>query len=200
MKKYLLGIICIAIIIISVLVGVYLYRINILDRDAQINYGERVVHEERTQKDETEELLIAIEVGSSEAKITPGSILTTMRVYVECGHTIQSTEPIDDRFINLTKEEFMKEHPGFEVHRFEPGEVVIYQESNNFCGEHFMIRDLDGRLAIFELDRNGNEINLIRVTDIWTGFLTETDLVFIGEGKNIYTRTELVKVLEDFDA
>ena len=40
----------------------------------------------------------------------------------------------------------------------------------------------------------------MKMTNIWTQFLTETDLIYIGEGMTIYTRRELSKVLEDFDA
>ena len=161
------------------------------------NLGRNVVDEYAETGEQ--ELVTAIEVSVQEERISPGCVVIIKRTYVDCGHVVQVSEIISSEFINLTEEEFQRDNPSWEIQQFAPNEIVVHETINNFCGEHYRIRDLDGRLAIFELDRDGNEINLMRVTDIWTQFLTETDLIYIGEKKDIYTRIELSKFLEDFD-
>lgn len=52
---------------------------------------------------------------------------------------------------------------------------------------------------MYELDANNNEVNLIKVTDIPTEYLTETDLIEIEKGMKVYTTKELNKILEDFE-
>jgi len=85
-----------------------------------------------------------------------------------------------EEFVNLNEEEFSEKHPEWEIQRFTANEVVMQRSIQDFCGEHYKIRDLDGRLAVFELDKNGNETRLLRITDVWTKFLTETDLIYIS--------------------
>ncbi|MCL2354891.1 MAG: hypothetical protein FWC68_03300 [Oscillospiraceae bacterium] len=175
-----------------------MYRLETLGRD---NEADRIAREANARNEGVDQrgILNAIEVAASEERISPGATITIRRIYIDCGHTIQTTEVIDESLVNLNEEQFKTERPDLILNKFTPDEIIAHQEINDFCREHYRIRDVDGRLTVFELDRNGNEIRIFQTTNIWTSFLTETDLIYIGQGKNIYTRRELSRVLEDFD-
>lgn len=70
---------------------------------------------------------------------------------------------------------------------------------DGICKEHYSVKEQDGFIAIYELDENDNEISLIKVTDIPTEYLTETDLIEIEKGMKVYTTRELNKILEDLE-
>ena len=85
------------------------------------------------------------------------------------------------------------------MQKFTSSEIVLYKEINDFCNEHYRLKDLDGNIAIYELDKDRDEIKLLEVTDIWTEYLTEIDLIELEKGIEVYTKQELNKVLQDFE-
>ena len=61
-----------------------------------------------------------------------------------------------------------------------------------------MLKEKDGKIAIFKLDKNNNQI-FLENTEIATEYLTEKDLESVQQGVTIYTKKELNKTLEDFE-
>ena len=201
MKKYtFISIICL-IAIIGFFTGVYLYKINNLNKNIEIGYNGEKIEDECTQITELAKLgeLDTLLASRIEEKVSPKCILTIKKLYTDCNHILQTSEEISDKFTNLNEEEFKKEYPDWEVQKFTSGEIVLYKEINDFCDEHYRLKDLDGNIAIYELDKNGNETKLLEVTDILTQYLTETDLIELENGMNIYTKQELNKAIEDFE-
>ena len=77
-------------------------------------------------------------------------------------------------------------------------EIVLYKELDKFCNEHYILKEKDGNIAIFELDVNGNE-KFLEDTEISIQYLTKKDLERVQEGIKIYTKKELNKTMEDFE-
>ena len=75
---------------------------------------------------------------------------------------------------------------------------MLYKEVNEFCNEHYLLKEDNGYISIYKLDENSNE-TFLETTDISTNYLTEEDLKKIQEGIKIYTKKELNKTLEDFE-
>ena len=69
---------------------------------------------------------------------------------------------------------------------------------NEFCNEHYLLKEKDGEIAIFKLDQNNNQ-TFLEKTDISTEYLTEKDLENIKRGIIIYSKKELNKTIEDFE-
>ena len=192
MRKYLVIFLLILIAAFAFLTGLYMHRINVAERNRREAIG---------NQDPSYDIdLSTVAVSVREEKIAPGSSLIKRELYTVCDILRTQTEDMPEEFINLTEVEFAEKHPEWEIQRFTANEVVIQRNIEDFCGEHYKIRELDGRLAIFQLDKQGNEIGLIRITDVWTNFLSEIDLQEIESGRIIHTRAELMKALEDFDA
>ena len=178
--------------------GVYLSGRNTRIRNERENLARRE-KEIQNQRILEAEKLAAIEASSREERISPGAIIRMRKIYQDCGHALESEEKVSDEFVNLTKEEFRNKNPDLEIIEFSSNKIIAMRSISDFCRQHFRIREQEGRIAIYELDARGNEVGLLRVTNIWTRFLPETDMIFIGEGKDVFSEVELNKVLQDFD-
>ena len=75
---------------------------------------------------------------------------------------------------------------------------MLYKEVNEFCNEHYILKEKDGNIVIFKLDNNNNE-RFLEDTQIAIEYLTQEDLERIKQGITIYTKKELNKTIEDFE-
>lgn len=199
MKKYTIIAIVTIGIILGFLTGVYLYKIQ------QVNNEEKKVIAETIEDECTaigemdeEELSKLIETNSEEEKTSPNCVIT-LKVYHEaCEHLIETRQSIEEAEVNLTEEELKKRFESWEVQKFTPTEIVLYKEVDQFCNEHYLLKDENGYITIYKLDENDNP-EFYNTTEISTEYLAEEDLEQIKNGIKVYTDKELNKTLEDFE-
>lgn len=199
MKKYTVIVIVTVGIILGFLTGLYLYKIN------QINYSETEIVAETIEDDCTaiaeltdEELSDLIQTNNEEEKTSPNCIIT-LKVYHEpCEHLIETRKSIEEAEVNMTEEELKQRFSNWEVQKFTSNEIVLYKEVNEFCNEHFLLKEADGYIAIYKLDENENA-EFFRTTEISIEYLAEEDLEQIRNGIKVYTEKQLNKTLEDFE-
>jgi len=86
----------------------------------------------------------------------------------------------------------------WEVQKFTERQIVLYKEIDGFCNEHYILKEKNGKIAIFKIDRNNNQ-TFLKNTEIAIQYLPEEDLKSIQKGIIIYTKKELNKVIEDFE-
>lgn len=199
MKKYILMFITLA-IILGFFTGIYMYKINNMNNKSNLNYVSMTVDDECTEIADLEDngLLDLAKTNAEEEKISPNAILTKEIYYKKCGHLISATENISKEYVNLNKEELMQMVKDWEIEDFSANEITLYKESDDFCNEHYILKEENGYIAIYKLDENNNE-TLEDITEISTEYLTQTDLNNIEKGIEIYTKQELNKKLEDFE-
>ena len=199
MKKYTIIAIIALGIILGFLTGMYLYKINQIDYNSKEQIA-KTVEDECTILGELndQELENLITTSVEEEKASPNCIITLKIYYNKCEHLLESKQKIEDTEVNLTEEELKERFSDWEVQKFTPTEIVLYKEVNEFCNEHYLLKEKDGYIAIFKLDENNNQ-TFLELTDISTQYLTEEDLEKIQEGIAIYTKKELNKTLEDFE-
>lgn len=70
--------------------------------------------------------------------------------------------------------------------------------SNEINNECYIVKDLDGYVAVYALDVNENEI-LQQKTEISTKFLTATDIAKLQYGVKLQGKENLNKLLEDLE-
>ena len=77
--------------------------------------------------------------------------------------------------------------------------IILIFVFDDVCGEHYKIKDENGKINIYTIDRNGNE-SLYQKTDLSSEYLPEVDLLQIrGEGLEVDGKQELNKLIEDFE-
>jgi hypothetical protein len=176
-------------------VGFYLYRIDELKNNESNNQiSDELVDDECTKLAD-----IISTVNTQETKVSPNCTLTVKILYKQCNHLIETSQKINDQsLINLTQEEFEKKYDEWEVQKFTSSEIVIYKEIDDFCNEHYKLKDKDGYVTIYKIDKNNNEI-FQEQTSIKIKYLTDKDIENIKNGILVYTKKELNKTLEDFE-
>lgn len=197
MRKGLLALTIILILVFSFLIGMYIYKMATLEepQNTEIAKVEEIEDECTLEYEHLEEIEQA---NAKEEKISPNAKLITNIYYDECGHTVKKTSNIENKYINLTKDEFEEEYGNWEIKEFSPEEIILYKEEPGICGEHYIVKDNDGFIAVYSLDSNEKE-TLKEITEIATNFLPNTDIAKLKGGIKVYGRENLNSVLEDFE-
>ena len=196
MKKYTIILIIIG-ITLGFLTGLYLYRINTINK-SQKQIAKKTIEDECTLELSNETVEDLIQANNQEEKISPNCVITLKVYYKVCEHLIETRKNIEEAEVNLTEEELKERFKDWEIQRFTSTEIVLYKEINEFCNQHFLLKETDGYISIFKLDENRN-IKFSRTTEISTEYLAEEDLNQIRKGIEVYTEKELNKTLEDFE-
>ena len=131
-------------------------------------------------------------------KVSPNAVITQEKYYKDCEHIVKKYEKVPSSLVNATKEEVEAQYSDWKIKDFSKENIVLYQEVDGECGEHYMLRDVDGKINVYQLDENGNE-TLLNETDIATEYLTSTDMINMENGLIVYGKENLNKLLEDFE-
>ncbi len=199
MKKYTIIVIITIGMILGFLTGIYLYRINKINNE-QKEYVAEGIEDECTVLGELDanEIENLITTNNDEEKTSPNCVITLKVYYEKCGHLIETKKNIEKTEVNLTEEELKQRFSDWELQKFTPTEIILYKEEQEFCNEHYLLKEKDGYITIYKLDENENP-KLLNTTEIPTEYLAEEDLEQIRNGIKVYTDKELNKTLEDFE-
>lgn len=138
-------------------------------------------------------------VVAEETKITPNTILTLKKYYKDCGHSVKDSAEVPDEMVNLTEQEVIDKYPSWKLDEFSKEEVVLTREMESFCGEHYLLKEEEGKVVIYVLDADGNK-EFLETTDIAFEYIPETDKIILTNGIYVYGKEELNKIREDFES
>ena len=135
----------------------------------------------------------------SKEKVSINTKITEQIYYKECGHLIETPIKNTDKYINMDSDDINKRFPQMEIKEFTSENLVLYKQENDFCNEHFLIKDVDGLVTIYTLNSMDNVLEILETTEIETMYLTDTDRNNLKNGIKVYTKQNLNKVIEDFE-
>lgn len=200
-KVWIIGLI-IAIIIIGIILGIFIYNNNANNNkqssivENEINIVSEKVTDECTEEYQNSEE--EIETDSQEEKISPNCLLTLKKYYEECNHTINEYVDIPQDLVNGTEEDLKNEYPYWQVEKYSSNEIILYKEFNSNCGQHFVLREDNGKITVYKINEN-NEEEVYENTEISVEYLSETDKIKISEGIKVNGIEKLNQLLEDFE-
>lgn len=140
----------------------------------------------------------ATTVSATEEKLASNAILILKKYYRKCEHTINEYVELPQELVNMTEEEVQEQYSDWEVIGFEKGKLTLYKEFDDVCGEHFKLRLENGNVVVYIVNNDGTE-SLYEKTGISSEYLTETDLINMQDGLEIYGKEELNQIIEDFE-
>lgn len=195
MKKTIwIVILLIIAIIIGFFVGVYLYNKGKNKRQLE-NDIQNVVYDNIVNNTNT----VEIQTSVSAEKISINTEVVEEIYYVQCDHLIRTLRKDMKSLVNMTKEELARKYPEWEIKKFSTEKVTLYKEEQGFCNEHYLVKDVDGVVTIYNMDNEDKINEIVETTEIETKYLTETDQEDLKEGIKVYTQQKLNKLLEDFE-
>ena len=191
-RKIWVGICIIIIIILGILAGIILYEVTD-NKDNNINNNVTNIIE-----DNNINIINTIEISNQEEQTTPYTLIDYTTYYAKCYHYINKYEDIDVSAVNLTREEIQEKYREWNVEDFTSEQIILENQKNEFCNEHFNLRLTDNIICIYKIDEIGNE-EMYKKTDITPEFLTQEDIIRLDNGIDVYGRESLTAVLEDYE-
>ena len=201
MKKSIIISVIIVLFILGTVIGVILIK-NFSQEKKETEIAEQnqeEIYDECT--DEYEELIesntLVEETSSEGEKISPNCSIIFKRYYNDCGHTVEQYSSISTELVNKTEEDLQKQYEGWTIEEFSRNQIVLYREFDSECGEHYVLREKDGKVVVYL--KTGDTEELVEETDIATEFLTETDKLELQNGIEANGRVELNQLIEDYE-
>ena len=148
--------------------------------------------------EEYQEVQEEVATNSQEEKISPNCLLILKKYYAECNHTINEYVDVPQDLVNGTEEDLKKEYPYWQIEKYSSNEIILYKEFNSNCGQHFVLKEDDGKITVYKINEN-NEEEIYEKTEISVEYLSETDKGKISEGIKVNGIEELNQLLEDFE-
>lgn len=199
MKKTWIISLIIIVIMIGIVTGIILYNTKQKDKnDNNMIENEMNKISEKVTDDCINEYIDEIEANSNEEKISPNCLLILKRYYDECQHTINEYVDIPQDLVNGTEYDLKKEYPYWEIEKFSSTEIVLYKEFNSNCGQHFILKEDNGKITVYKINENSEE-EVYEKTEISLEYLSETDKIKIKDGIKVNGIEELNQLLEDFE-
>lgn len=140
----------------------------------------------------------AVKTNTEEEKISPNCRLIVQKKYLKCNDIINEYMQIPQKLVNATKEEIQNEYKDWQIKEFSPNQVTIYKEFDGECGEHYILKNDEGKISIYKIDENGNQ-TIYEKTEISIDYLPEKDKNAIEEGLKVNSEEKLNELLEGFE-
>lgn len=163
---------------------------------------QKQIYQQKAQIEEKEEDITVNEVEMTstigEDQISPNAVIYFKTYYTECKHTTTETIDIPQELVNKTREEVAEKYKDWDIGEFTNQEITLYCEVEGICPEHYIIREKDGYIAIYQIGENGKE-TLKEMTGIVINYLPETDVLRLQEGIKVVGKEELNATIEDYE-
>ncbi len=200
MNKLMITMIAIVVVIGAMFTAVMIFTPKNHENveDIQTEVAEEEILDECTDEYEGMELEDTVKANTQEEKTSPNCSLTTKTYYQKCGHTKSEYANLPSSFVNLTKEEIQEKYQEYEIQDFTTNAIVLYQQKEGDCGEHYLVKDKEGMVTIYQILEDGSEQEL-ETTAITTEYLPETDKINMKNGIQVNGKQELNQLIEDFE-
>lgn len=200
MNKIIVTMIAIIVVIGAVFTAVVIVNPKYHEDDTQIEteVAEEEILDDCTDEYEEMEYEDTIRASTQEEKTSPNCSLVTKTYYQKCGHTKNEYRNLPQEFVNLTEEQIKEKYQEYTVESFTTNEVILYQEKEGECGEHYIVKDKDGVVTIYQILEDGSQEEL-EATGITTEYLPETDKINMKNGIQVNGKQELNQIIEDFE-
>jgi len=206
MKKTLIIFLAIAIIIIGILTAISINKKrennvvaeNIIEDN--VNDLSYKVTDECTEEWEyiQEQAKLELEANAVEEKISPNASMTLKKYYKQCDHTINEYIDISKELVNKTKEDLEEIYENWKIEQFSSNNIILYKEFDSSCGQHYILRNDNGKITIYLINEN-NEEEVYEKTEISIEYLTESDKAQIENGIRVNGNEQLYQLIEDFE-
>ena len=200
MNRKIIILLSVIIVIIAITTGVLIYKLRENEKSEAIITKiaeEKIVDECTDEYEQMQEEILETNVEEKE-KISPNCFITTKKIYIKCGHETSQHLEISEELVNKTKEQLQEKYNGWEIEKFSDTEIILSKYEEGVCGEHYIIRDNNGQVTIYEVLEDGKEQEY-EVTNISTEYLTDTDKINMKNGIEVNGKQNLNQLIEDFE-
>lgn len=135
---------------------------------------------------------------NDEVKTTPNTEIVFEIYYNKCGHTSVKKVFVSEEDVNKNEEQIAQKYKEWKIRSFTKDMIELYKEENKMCDNHYIVKDNEGKIAIYKIDENDNE-TLIEDTEISTKYLPQEDLELLKKGIRANNNNKLQEILSDYE-
>jgi hypothetical protein len=191
-KRYIIGLtVSVAALAVGFMVGYYIMRSPSYGRAVPQPQPLMPVEAEEDDKSADAERYLSDRV----ATVKQDAVLQTVTVYMSCGHEGVGEGPVLSDIVGLNEKQLMEKYPQWRIDEFKPDKVVLIREIGGYCPNHFVIREDNGMVAVY--DTAGK---LLRDTGIPLDILPGIVQDQIKEGIVVNSQEEVNAILENLDS
>ncbi|HSH36430.1 BofC C-terminal domain-containing protein [Schnuerera sp.] len=143
-----------------------------------------------------------LEILKEEERISPNVFIEKKTYYKECNHNITKLNELDEKIVNMTEKqyrEYMKDNfPNIKIISFSTNRIVLREEKEHLCPNHYIIGESEGKIAIYGIDERGEKVLRRIFKDYPITLLKEIDQNKLKDGIRVDSEEELSDVLENF--
>lgn len=143
-----------------------------------------------------------LEIVQEKERISPNTFIEHKTNYKDCDHSIVKLFENKDEVVNMTEDEYMEymeeNFPNIKIISFSSKEIILIEERNHLCPNHYIIGQSDGNIAIYRTDENGDRYLYKTFKDYPIATLKEIDQQRLIEGIVVDSEEELSNVIENF--
>lgn len=200
LNKVIISMIVISAVLIAIATALLLNEKN----TSKDNVGERVktqigetIYDDCTDEYEEigEEVIIT---NTEEEKISPNCQMTLKKYYKGCKDEINEYLSVPQEFVNCTEKQLQERYKDWVIKKFSSNNIELYKEFEGECGEHYYLKDVEGKIIIYKINENG-KLEEYEKTMISTEYLPEKDKNIIKEGMKINGKQKLNELIESFE-
>ena len=200
MNKVIITMICIIVVLGAIITGILISKSDESKKNeiVETKISDENILDDCTDEYEELENSNMLETNSNEEKISPNSSITYKTYYKECDHIKEEYNNMPQELINCTKTDIEEKYTDWKVEKFTSNEVILYKEVEGECGEHYLVKENDGKVVVYKILENGQEQEY-ETTQISTDYLTDTDKIEMENGIRVNGKQELNQLIEDFE-
>lgn len=192
-KTYIFILIAIAVIIAGVLIGLFIGNRS-KTSDLEPKQETKLAENTQNLKNEIE----IVTTSNMEIKTSPNCLFVFRTNYKGCKHTVVERNEIPEECVNKTEEDLQEKYRDWKIEEFTSLMVSFYKDEEGICLEHYILKDDNGYVAVYQIDSFGKE-TLKEKTEIVTLYLPETDKLRLKEGIKVNGKEELNAAIEDYE-
>ena len=190
-KKFIIALILIIIASIVATFAIIIYNLKSVQNIGSAN--------ETIENFQTTSPYTTVPTSYDEVKLSPNAILTFLKHYDGCGHTLKEKENISAEMANITRNEFSKLYSDLEIKDFSNTDVELYKIFSGNCGEHLLVKSSsDGFVEIYRIKDDGI-YELHETTEIAIKYLSNDDRKELENGVILYGKENLNSYIENFE-
>ena len=197
MNKIIITILAILVVIGAMITAVVIYMPD-EKNESKVEIQNVAVENTTEEENVIENTTNMVQTNSSEERISPNAFITFKQTYNGCGHTTSEFVEVPQEFVNLSEDELKERYTDWTVEKFTDTDIVLSKEVDGSCNEHYVVKDVDGTVVVFNKLEDGTEEEYM-VTDIATEYLTDTDKINMRKGIEVNGKQNLNQLIEDYE-
>lgn len=200
MNKIMITLVAIIVIMVAIFTAMMIFTPNHKEDSQKIEtkIAQEEILDECTDEYEAMEEENTIKANTQEEKTSPNCSFNIKTHFLSCGHTQNEYNNLPQDLVNLTKEQIQEKYQGYEIESFSSNKVILYQEKQGECGEHYLVKDKEGQVTIYQILENSSPKEL-EITGITTEYLPETDKINMKNGIQVNGKQALNQLIEDYE-